>query len=237
LINYLLVADVARGDGQDYSVFHVIKLETMEVVAEYQGKPNIDMFANMLNSVGSEFGNCMIVVENNNIGFSVLEKLLTLEYPNVYHSIKSTHEYVEQYAAEAHSGAVPGFTTSSKTRPLIVAKFEEFVRNKVITLYSTRVINEIRTFVWNNGRPQAMRGYNDDLVMSLAIGCWIRDTVVTATKRDVKYTKAMLDSILRANTKISTAIPGMHGYRREESHDKMAEQKRIQEEFSWLYKG
>ncbi len=40
-----------------------------------------------------------VVVENNNIGFSVLEKLLTLEYPNVYHSIKSTHEYVEQYAA------------------------------------------------------------------------------------------------------------------------------------------
>jgi len=184
--NYLIVADVARGDGQDYSVFHVIKLETMEVIAEYQGKPNIDMFANMLNTVGREFGNCMVVVENNNIGFSVLEKLILMEYPNVYHSIKSTHEYVEQYAAEGRSGAVPGFTTSSKTRPLIVAKFEEFVRNKVITLYSSRVINEIRTFVWNNGRPQAMRGYNDDLVMSLAIACWIRDTVVTSSKRDMK---------------------------------------------------
>ena len=104
-------------------------------------------------------------------------------------------------------------------------------------MYSSRVINEIRTFVWNNGRPQAMRGYNDDLVMSLAIGCWIRDTVVTASKRDVKYAKAMLDSILRANTKINTTIPGMHGYKREESHDRMAEQKKIQEEFSWLYKG
>jgi len=235
--NYLIVADVARGDGQDYSVFHVIKLETMEVIAEYQGKPNIDMFANMLNTVGREFGNCMVVVENNNIGFSVLEKLILMEYPNVYHSIKSTHEYVEQYAAEGRSGAVPGFTTSSKTRPLIVAKFEEFVRNKVITLYSSRVINEIRTFVWNNGRPQAMRGYNDDLVMSLAIACWIRDTVVTSSKRDMKYTKAMLDSILFANTKINTTIPGMHGYKRNETHDKMLEQTTLQKEFSWLYKG
>ena len=34
---YLLVADVARGDGKDYSVFHVVKLETMEIVAEYKG--------------------------------------------------------------------------------------------------------------------------------------------------------------------------------------------------------
>jgi hypothetical protein len=160
-----------------------------------------------------------------------------MEYPNVYHSVKSTHEYVEQYVAEGRSGAVPGFTTSSKTRPLIVAKFEEFVRNKVITLYSSRVINEIRTFVWNSGRPQAMRGYNDDLVMSLAIACWIRDTVVTSSKRDMKYTKAMLDSILVANTKINTTIPGMSGYKRSETHDKMSEQAKLQKEFSWLYKG
>jgi len=234
---YLMVADVARGDGNDYSVFHLLKLETMELVAEYQGKPNMDMFSNLLSSVGREYGNCLLVVENNNIGFSVLEKLIEINYPNLYYSVKSTHEFIEVSEAEVMSNSVPGFTTSSKTRPLIVAKLEEFIRNKILTTYSSRLINELRTFVWNNGKPQAMRGYNDDLVMSLAIGCWIRDTVVTATKRDVKYTKAMLDSILRANTKISTAIPGMHGYRREESHDKMAEQKRIQEEFSWLYKG
>ena len=36
--SYLISADVARGDGADYSVCHVIKLETMEIVAEYQGK-------------------------------------------------------------------------------------------------------------------------------------------------------------------------------------------------------
>ena len=73
--NYLLVADVARGDGKDFSTFHIFKLETLEVVGEYQGKPTLDMYANMLNEVGKEFGNCMVVVENNNIGFSVLEKL------------------------------------------------------------------------------------------------------------------------------------------------------------------
>ena len=30
---YLLVADVARGDGADSSTFHVFKLQTMEIVA------------------------------------------------------------------------------------------------------------------------------------------------------------------------------------------------------------
>ena len=235
--NYLLVADVARGDGKDYSVFHIMKLETMEIVAEYQGKPSIDMFANMLNSVGNEYGGCMLVVENNNIGYSVLEKLITLEYPNIYHSIKSTHEYVEQHEAEARTAAVPGFTTSSKTRPLIVAKFEEFIRNKIITIYSQRTLNEIRTFIWNNGRPEAMRSYNDDLVMSLAIACWIRDTAIATSRRDTKYAEAMLSSIVNASTKMNTTIPGMHGYKNQETHDRLLEARQIQEEFSWLYKG
>jgi hypothetical protein len=65
--NYLLVADVARGDGADNSAFHIIKLETLEAVGEYQGKPTLDIYANMLNQVGREYGNCMLVVENNNI--------------------------------------------------------------------------------------------------------------------------------------------------------------------------
>ena len=54
---YLLVADVARGDGADSSVFHVIRTDTMEIVAEYQGKPTLDHYANILNDAGREYGN------------------------------------------------------------------------------------------------------------------------------------------------------------------------------------
>jgi len=234
---YLLVADVARGDGKDYSVFHVIKISTMEVVAEYQGKPNIDMFANLLNSVGREYGDCMLVVENNNIGFSVVEKLIEVEYPNVYHSIKSTHEYVDQLGAEGKNSAVPGFTTSLKTRPLIIAKLEEFIRNGAVTIYSSRTVSELKTFVWNNGKPQAMRSYNDDLVMSLAIACWVRDTVITASKRDARYAKAMLDGMIFTNTKLNTTIKGMHGHQSKEMHDKIERERQIQAEYHWLYKG
>ena len=138
----------------------------------------------MLNQVGREFGNAMLVVENNNVGYSVLDKLIEAGYPNLYHSIKSTHEYIEQYQAEVVNSAVPGFTTSSKTRPLIVAKLEEFIRNKLITIYSPRTINEMKTFIWRNGKPQAMKGYHDDLIMALAIACWVRDTAIQNSSRD-----------------------------------------------------
>ena len=85
--NYLIVADVSRGDGADYSAFHVLKIETLEIVGEYQGKLTPDLFANMLNQVGREFGNAMMVVENNNIGYTVLDKLIEYGYPTLYLSL------------------------------------------------------------------------------------------------------------------------------------------------------
>ncbi|MCS5612157.1 MAG: hypothetical protein NZ961_17185, partial [Candidatus Poribacteria bacterium] len=206
---------------------------------EYQGKPTIDMFSTILETAGREYGNCMIVVENNNIGFSVLEKLIDKGYPNVYHSVKASHEYVEQHIAEGMSNSIPGFTTSNKTRPLIVAKLEEFIRNKLITIYSNRTLREIQTFIWNNGKPQAMRGYNDDLVMSLAIACWVRDTAFIANARNIEYKKACLGSMVRTNTTMQAKLPGQLGYKRGNAFDTMKEEefKEQYEKFSWLYKG
>ncbi len=233
---YLLTADVARGDGADNSVFHVVKLNTMEVVAEYQGKPSLDMYARILYDAGMEFGNCLLVVENNGIGISVLEKLINLGYPNLYYSIKSTHEFVEAVQGEAMERAVAGFTTSTKTRPLIVAKLEEFVRNRMLTTYSSRIYHEMKTFIWHNGKPQAMRSYNDDLVMALAIGCWIRDTALQVNKREVEYQKAMINSMYKSDSTINTAIKGMQGYNKTTS-EKVQEFKGEMAAFPWIYKG
>ena len=236
--SYLLVADVARGDGADHSTFHIMKLETMEFVAEYQGKPNLDMYATILASTGKEYGNCLLVVENNSLGIAILEKLKDLEYPNIYYSVKSTHEYVEQYQAESLNNTVAGFTTSSKTRPLIIAKLEEFVRNKLITIYSSRTLHELTTFIWNNGKPQAMRGYNDDLIMAMAIACWVKDTALEVNQRDIEYKKAFLNSITRNSSELNTAIPGMHGYKRGNSMDqKLKQHLQNQQKFPWIFKG
>ena len=233
---YLLTADVARGDGADNSVFHVLKLNTMEVVAEYQGKPSLDMYSRILFDAGCEYGNCLLVVENNGIGISILEKLSDLGYSNLYYSIKSTHEFVEAYQGEVMDKAVAGFTTSTKTRPLIVAKLEEFVRNRLLTSYSSRIYHELKTFIWHNGKPQAMRSYNDDLVMALAIGCWIRDTALQVNKRETEYKKAMISSMYKSDSTMNTTIKGMQGYNKT-TKEKINEFKKEMTSFPWIYKG
>jgi hypothetical protein len=234
--NYLLVADVARGDGADYSTFHIVKVETLEVIGEYQGKAAPDLYANMLNQVGREFGNAMVVVENNSIGYTVLDKLVEFAYPNIYYSVKSTHEYIEQHMAEHSNSAIAGFTTSSKTRPLVVAKLEEFIRNKLITTYSSRLANELRTFIWTNGKPQALKGYNDDLVMALAIACWVRDTALQSNQRDLNYQKAFVDAIITSRTTFDTKIKGQIGYKKDNALDKITEAQDLYSEYMWIIK-
>ena len=189
-----------------------------------------------LNQIGREFGNAMLVVENNNVGYSVLDKLIEADYPNLYHSIKSTHEYIEQYQAEVVNSAVPGFTTSSKTRPLIVAKLEEFIRNKLITIYSSRTINEMKTFIWRNGKPQAMKGYHDDLIMALAIACWVRDTAIQNSSRDLNYQKAFVDAIITSKTTMNTQIKGQIGYKESNSFDTINDARKMYDQFGWIIK-
>ena len=235
--SYLISADVARGDGKDYSVCHVLKLETMELVAEYQGKCTPDVFSRVLHDVGQEYGNGLLVVENNSVGYSVLEKLKEMRYPNLYHSVKSTHEFVEEYQADQMSNAVPGFSMTSKTRPLIVAKLEEFIRNNLIKIYSSRLLSEMKTFVWNNGRPEAMRSYNDDLIIACAIGCWVRDTALTANQKDAEYAKAFIGAITKTSNELDTRINGMIGTKNLKMQDEFNKHHKAATDFPWLFKG
>ena len=128
-----------------------------------------------------------------------------------------------------------------KTRPLIIAKLEEFIRNDVLDIKSSRLLNELKTFIWRNGKPQAMKGYNDDLVMAIAIACWVRDTAIVANKRNEAYQKAMLDSMVYTNTVFNTQMKGQKGYNSRQTvweyEDKKEKHKKNMEQFPWIYKG
>jgi hypothetical protein len=135
--------------------------------------------------------------------------------------------------AQYTSNSVPGFTTTMKTRPLIVAKLDEFIRNKILIINSRRTVNEMDTFLWVNGRPEAQRGYNDDLVMSLAIACWVRDTTIINAQKDVQLNMAILNSLTTNKTILNTAISGMP----EHTSIERNAQAQMYRDFAWILKG
>jgi len=114
---------------------------------------------------------------------------------------------------------------------------EEFMRNKLIKINSNRLLSEMKTFIWKSGRPQAMRSYNDDLVMSFAIGCWVRDTVIVESQRDIEYSKQFLASISTSKTEISTTINGMTGHKTTKENQRTGEAEDFNQQYIALLKG
>jgi hypothetical protein len=94
----------------------------------------------------------------------------------------------------------------------------------------------MKTFIWRNGKPQAMKGYNDDLIMALAIGCWVRDTAIQASARDLNYQKAFLSSVITTKTTMNTQIKGQHGYKEDNIFDKMKEAEELYKQHKWIIK-
>jgi len=100
----------------------------------------------------------------------------------------------DRFAASYGSADISkiGFATNSKTRNQILTKLEEVLRRHEIKSYSSRLYEELKTFIWKNGKLQAQKGKNDDLVMSLAIGVWLYDTSPSLTQQGQKMADAML---------------------------------------------
>ena len=195
--NYIVVADVARGDSKDYSAFHVFDLETNAQVAEYKGQLPPKEFGYFLVGIATEYNQALLVVENANIGWAALDAIQERGYNNLYYSPKSdssiSDSYFNQY--EDHSKMTPGFTTSLRTRPLVINKGREYLGDHSVIIRSKRLLEEMKVFIWKNGRAEAQSGYNDDLTMSYCIGMYLRDTALKNKQQGIELTKATLNSI------------------------------------------
>ena len=201
--DYIVTADVARGDGSDYSAFHVIDVETLTQVGEFKGQLTTKDFGNMLVSVATEWNDALLVIENNNIGWATIQQVIDRGYKNLYYSYKSdvldSDAFLDKgYDLVSKSNMVAGFTMSHKTRPLAISKFDLLTREKSLIFRSKRFVDELSTFIWKEGKAQAANGYNDDLVMCMCQGVWVRDTALRLRQAGIELTKAALSSTRNA---------------------------------------
>jgi hypothetical protein len=208
--DYIVVADVARGDGADWSTFHVIDVQEVKQVAEYKGKIPPNEFGNMLVSVATEWNNALLAIENANIGWAAIQPALDRNYENLFYTYKDDG-YVDidtqlkkGYDMKDKSQMVPGVSTTSRTRPLMISALEMYMREKTPIIRSKRLIQELLVFVWLNGKAQAQHGYNDDLVMSFCIGLWLRDTALKLRQHGIDLNKRALSQFQKSTAVIYT---------------------------------
>ena len=180
----------------------------MEQVAEYKGQLSTTDYGNFLIEVATKYNDALLVVENNNIGWATIQTIIDRNYKNLFYQSKDMqvvdveHNVSNRYRTQDKS-MVPGFSTTLKTRPLIVAKMEEYTREKLVKLHSNRLVDELFVFIYKTGvissKAEAMEGYNDDLVMSYAIALWVRDTALRIQKDRNDQQWNMMNSMLDKN--------------------------------------
>lgn len=195
---YIVTADVSRGDGTDYSTAHVIDVENMRQVAEYKGMIDTTDFGNFLVTIATEYNNALLIIERENIGWAVIQQVINRAYANLFYSsgdlkyVDTLRQITNKYRAEEKK-LKPGFSTTMKTRPLVISKIEQSFREKMIVIQSQRTLSECWTFVWHGNKAEARGGYNDDLLMALGIGLWVRDTALKLRQEGIDLTKMTID--------------------------------------------
>lgn len=201
-VKYIISADVGRGDGTDFSAFHIICTITGEVVAEFKGKIRPDLFAKLLLEYGRKYNNALICPERNTYGNHVIIELVNNRYSNIYFENQKGVFFGDYIPPEVISDA--GFDTQRDSRKKIITKLEEVIRNKQIKIYSTRFWNELKTFVTMHDKPQALKNCNDDLILSLAIGVHLYDSSGVHSQFADQLNKAMLSGFGRTDNPFDT---------------------------------
>jgi hypothetical protein len=148
--------------GGDWSVAQVFDSKKRQV-AVYRAQVHPDYYATVLQRLGEFYNEAKVIVENNNHGILTCTRLgKDFAYPNFY------TEVVVDKQTDRETTKL-GFTTTAKTKPLIIDQLRAAMRENEIELNDKTTIREMMTYIVNeSGNMEAEQGCHDDCVMSLA---------------------------------------------------------------------
>lgn len=200
---YLVVVDIATGDGSDSSAITVFDEEANEVVATFKDS-NIspDSLAYLVKAIAIEYGECEVVIEYQGPGIACLLKLKNdLNYPDkkIYRTkLKKT----DPNEKDGHKSKL-GFWQSNQTRSQGGDVLEEMINSGELVINCKRIYKEFETWVWREGRRDHLPGKHDDIIMTLIMYSYIRRYI--REYYGVKVASARrVQSKLIARTKISS---------------------------------
>lgn len=167
---YCIGGDTA-GDGSDYFTGHVLDAKTGIQVATLKHQFDPDQYVKQIYCLGKFYKNALVGVEANFDSFPIRE-LQRLGYTNQY-----VRPAVDTYTGKTERRF--GFRTTNLTRPTIISRLIEIVRDDIESINDKDTLEELLTITRNEkGRIEAPEGGHDDQMMGLAIAHEIRGQVV-----------------------------------------------------------
>lgn len=213
---YLMMVDVSKGRGQDYSTFNVIDISTrpFKQVAVYRNNTiSPILFPNIIYKYANLYNDAYVVIESNDQGTLVCQGLYQdLEYENIHMESAIKADRI-------------GIEVNRKVKRLGCSAIKDILENTKLDIIDENTILEISTFVSKGQSYEASDGNHDDLMMNLVLFGYFVSSQFFADMTDINLKEMMF---ARKMKEIDDDVPpvgfiddGLNEVRQEEEQKEM----------------
>mgnify|MGYP003148042180 CR=1 FL=1 len=150
---YVAGVDVAAGVGRDYSVLTIASTLNSQVVYCFRSnRLTPAQFAEKIVMELTRYNNAFCLIESNNHGHLVIDRLMSYDYRNLWTDAQGKH-----------------WTTTLASKVSIYETLREYIHNDMITTLPDCTLLELRSLTVEKVAPEAPKGLHDDLAISLAL--------------------------------------------------------------------
>ena len=173
---YVIVCDVARGVGLDYSAFSLFDVtkQPYRQVAKYR-KNDISpmLYPNVIFTTAQKYNEAFVLVEVNDIGQQVADILYhDMEYENMM--MVTMHGRNGQQIGGGFSKNVSmGIRTTKQVKRIGCATLKDLIERNNLIIEDFDTISELTTFIGKSTSFEADDGAHDDLVMCCVLFSWL----------------------------------------------------------------
>lgn len=164
--SYVILVDVSRGVGLDYSAFVIVDVSSIpyNICAVYRdNKIPTTLFPGLLFKMATEYNNASVLIETNDMGESVANSLyLDYEYEL---TLMAKGDKITSWGGQ---GTKPGVRTTTRSKRIGCDALKQMVENDKLTINDSDILLELCDFVIKGNSYAADKG-NDDLAMCLVL--------------------------------------------------------------------
>ena len=173
---YVMICDVARGVGLDYSAFSVFDVtnQPYRQVAKYR-KNDISpmLYPNIIYTTDQKYNEAFVLVEVNDIGQQVTDILYhALEYENMM-MVTMHGRNGQQIGGGFAKNVSMGIRTTKQVKRIGCATLKDLIERDNLLIDDFDTISEMTTFIGKNTSWEADDGAHDDLVMTCVLFSWL----------------------------------------------------------------
>jgi hypothetical protein len=173
---YVMVCDVSRGVGLDYSAFSIFDVtkQPYRQVGKYR-KNDISpmLYPNIIFTTAQKYNEAFVLVEVNDIGQQVADILYhDMEYENMM--MVTMHGRNGQQIGGGFSKNVSmGIRTTKQVKRIGCATLKDLIERNNLIIEDFDTISELTTFIGKSTSWEADAGAHDDLVMGCVLFSWL----------------------------------------------------------------